>query len=105
MNTRPLSGTSFFMGTSTEHQLVQPTYLTAWANLERQLAESPIDPEQIYEITLTLVRQWAGSSCDLTEGMAEDARCIRSDWARVGEDLRKAIARAGNELRLEGTVV
>ncbi len=92
------------MDTSSEHQLIHPTYIAAWENLERELAESPIDTEQICKMTLTVLMRWRGSCTDLTEGVAEDARSIRSDWARVGEDLRKAITRVGNELRLEGVV-
>lgn len=93
------------MGTSSEHQLAHSTYIAAWENLERELAESPIDTEQICEMTLLVLMRWRGSYADLTEGVAEDARSIRSDWARVGEDLRQAIARVGDELRLEGAVV
>lgn len=84
--------------------MVNATYVAAWENLERELAESPIDTEQIYEITLTVLMRWRSSCADLAEGVAEDARSIRSDWARVGEDLRKAITRVGNELRLKGVV-
>lgn len=104
MNARPLSGTSAFMDISSEPQLAHSTYIAAWANLERELAESPIDTEQIHEMTLTLLTRWRGAHGDLTEGMAEDARSIRSDWARVGEDLRQAITRVGDPLRLEGVV-
>lgn len=93
------------MATSSEHRLIHAKYVSAWENLEHEPAESPIDAEQLYEITLMVLMRWRASYPDWTEGVAEDARSIRSDWARVGGDLRKAIARVGDELRLEGAVV
>ena len=93
------------MVTSSGHQITHASSIATWENLEREFAELPIDNEQIYEITLTVLMRWRISRTDLTEGVAEDACSIRSDWARVGEDLRKATARVGDELRLEGVVV
>jgi len=94
------------MSNSREWSVPLTRHSAAWeslANLERQLAESPVDTEQIVRLTLLLVGSWRPAG-DLTKGIAEDARCIRADWERVGEDLRKAVARTCDEFRLEGAV-
>ena len=105
---RTANGHTSFMGTTESRSFQSTLYIAVhsavWENLERQLAESPIDTEQIEEITTLLVR-WRGGCAHWTVGMAEDAHAIRSDWGRVGEGLREAIARVGDELRLEGVVV
>lgn len=85
------------MGVSTDHLSFQSALDVAasesGAYLDRQLAEAPIDTEQIRENTLLLVGRRPGALAKLTAGMAEAARCIRSDWAWAWEDLRKAVAR------------
>ena len=93
------------MTTSTKYLAAQSAHLDTWkACFENQSEAAPIDTAEIQKIMVLVVRQWRGWSSDLTEGVAEDARCIRSDWAQVGKDLRKAIARMGDELHLEDAV-
>lgn len=91
------------MSTTVEGLTFQPDNLViAVANIQQQLEVTPSGISQVYEAVHLLVRHLRGPYWDdLVEGVAEDALWIRSDWARVVEDLRRATSRVAGEIQLE----
>ena len=71
-------------------------------DLRRQLATAPteVQVKTVAHMLITSHRAWT----EYVDSLTRDKERIGSDWEQVAKDLRKAMARVGGELRLEGVL-